>query len=574
MTTCKRDWIPWLIVAAIFLTWKIVIIGATPGLVKVQTEHGHGSGVCVSPDGWIVTCRHVVTIGNIPQKNCMVIFSDGLKRMASIPIVGNTPDYDLALVKTDGTDLPYTLVSHSGPAAGERCSIEGFPGGNLGQMNCVLTKTEPANTKAGQPERSFLNCRAQSGNSGGPVLNSQGEVCGIVFGVPADGPIEAIGGIVLPKNDRFETYAMGHTEICNILSRASEKGHHIAMLAMRPGSYRPSSPLKPRLVVLCLPNCAPCEAFKRDSKNPELRAAMQAAFRVRIVDGGSVVRFAEKYGVKSYPAFIMSNANRIIEGYQGPAWLEDQISRAVDGSPPAIQQKTEFDYRLDDEPDGAIPQPQPLLPQQPITVPAPAPVSPLVEEEEQQERPTKKRPDTSGVRVVVTVKKSSLSFLMGQVVTRAEQWATGPFTQSLKERIPGVNVDVVFERTSPGRYAAVNRAAKVDTADSSYFNAIVLAPQSFRGDSSFLSSITGAAINAIPFRNLGEFHSVHVIMERFRGDDYANTIAAISAADGDADDSSGWLVTGAGGLGGAWALMNFLKNRKLASMLHKPEGAA
>ena len=71
---------------------------------------GYGSGVVISPDGYIVTNNHVVEGANKIE----VTFNNKHKKNATI--IGTDPSTDLALIKVDGDDYEYTSESNpSGP---------------------------------------------------------------------------------------------------------------------------------------------------------------------------------------------------------------------------------------------------------------------------------------------------------------------------------------------------------------------------------------------------------------------------------------------------------------------------
>ena len=68
---------------------------------------GYGSGVVISPDGYIVTNNHVVE----GASKIEVTFNDKHKRTATI--IGNDPSTDLALIKVDAQDLEYLTFADS-----------------------------------------------------------------------------------------------------------------------------------------------------------------------------------------------------------------------------------------------------------------------------------------------------------------------------------------------------------------------------------------------------------------------------------------------------------------------------
>ncbi len=79
-----------------------MVLSATPSDSRCSraVEHGLGSGVIISPDGYIVTNNHVVD----GATDVRVTMSD--RRILPAKVVGTDPLTDLAVIKVDGHDLP------------------------------------------------------------------------------------------------------------------------------------------------------------------------------------------------------------------------------------------------------------------------------------------------------------------------------------------------------------------------------------------------------------------------------------------------------------------------------------
>lgn len=142
-----------------------------------------GSGVIISPDGYIVTNYHVA--GNASE--ITVTFVGGKQLKAKL--VGSDPLSDIALVKVDGNDLPYATLGNSDDVViGEWAIALGNPFG-LFEINDKPTVTVGVISSTGmnlgrqnnQVYRDMIETDAaiNGGNSGGPLVNSQGEVIGI-----------------------------------------------------------------------------------------------------------------------------------------------------------------------------------------------------------------------------------------------------------------------------------------------------------------------------------------------------------------------------------------------------------
>lgn len=78
-----------------------------PGQTQNNTMVAYGSGVVLSPDGYIVTNNHVVEGADDVE----VTFNNKVVRKATV--VGTDPTSDLALIKVDGSDFDYLVFGDS-----------------------------------------------------------------------------------------------------------------------------------------------------------------------------------------------------------------------------------------------------------------------------------------------------------------------------------------------------------------------------------------------------------------------------------------------------------------------------
>jgi len=148
-----------------------------------QEVKGLGSGYIISSDGYIVTNDHVA--GNATK--ITVTLTDG--RQFDAKIIGSDNASDICLLKINGDDLPFVTLGNSDDIIiGEWVIALGNPFG-LFELNDKPTVTVGVVSATGMNldainNRYYLNmiqtdASINGGNSGGPLVNSLGEVIGM-----------------------------------------------------------------------------------------------------------------------------------------------------------------------------------------------------------------------------------------------------------------------------------------------------------------------------------------------------------------------------------------------------------
>src|SRR5579871_6681847 len=165
---------------------------------RERREQGLGSGVIMSPNGYIVTNNHVVD----GASNVLVTLSD--KREFKARVIGTDPKTDIAVVKIDASDLPSIVVGDSGKVqVGDYALAVGDPFG-VGQTVTmgIVSATGRANLGIEDYE-DFIQTDASinPGNSGGALVNDRGELVGINTAIlaPGSGGNQGIG-FAVPVN--------------------------------------------------------------------------------------------------------------------------------------------------------------------------------------------------------------------------------------------------------------------------------------------------------------------------------------------------------------------------------------
>jgi S1-C subfamily serine protease len=150
-----------------------------------ETEKSVGTGVVIVDKGLLLTNLHVVDGAKLVN----VVFADGFESEAEV--VGVQPENDLAVLqaKTVPDDLaPANLGSTRGLAVGDHVFAVGFPFGIGPSVSAGVVSG--LNREYRSPEGKRLltgliqfDAAANPGNSGGPLVNGEGEVVGIVTSI-------------------------------------------------------------------------------------------------------------------------------------------------------------------------------------------------------------------------------------------------------------------------------------------------------------------------------------------------------------------------------------------------------
>lgn len=150
-----------------------------PRVQMIPEQRASGSGVLISDDGYIVTNNHVVEGAdeiNVTLAN---------KKSYKATVVGRDNNSDLAVIKIDGARFPYLVYGNSDETRlGQWVLAVGYPL-NLDvtvTAGIVSAKARSININKGDsPVESFIQTDAavNPGNSGGALINTNGELIGI-----------------------------------------------------------------------------------------------------------------------------------------------------------------------------------------------------------------------------------------------------------------------------------------------------------------------------------------------------------------------------------------------------------
>ncbi len=182
-----------------------------PSLILIQTrtkdangedEHGLGSGVVINDNGDILTALHVVT----NSTSITVTFADGTH--SSAQVIDQHPENDTAMLsasKLPDQIFPATLGNSNAMRVGDEAFAVGNPFGLYGSLSAGVISGfdrsfHPPSSTLTLEGLIQIDAAVNPGNSGGPLLNRDGEVIGIVEGIvnPTEGDFFVGIGFAVP----------------------------------------------------------------------------------------------------------------------------------------------------------------------------------------------------------------------------------------------------------------------------------------------------------------------------------------------------------------------------------------
>ena len=169
-----------------------IISKVKSSVVYVETTKGSGSGFVIDDDGYVLTNAHVVWDVNFVDIYSVSGHSFG-------QVVGRDEEIDLALIKLETNELkPVTLGDSDTLKQGDDVFTLGFP---FGIKADVSFKEGTLSRVVEDGDYTYLETSAEihPGNSGGPLVNDQGEVVGINTAVLGN----SIGGVTVGETIKF-----------------------------------------------------------------------------------------------------------------------------------------------------------------------------------------------------------------------------------------------------------------------------------------------------------------------------------------------------------------------------------
>jgi S1-C subfamily serine protease len=250
-----------------------------------RARGGAGSGVVVTPDGYILTNEHVVQ----RFQSARIAFVDG--RSVAAEVVGRDPATDLAVLRAHTAGLPHAQLLPSAPRVGQLVVAVGNPLGFESTVSAGVVSAlgRSLRSRHGRLIEGIVQHTAalNPGNSGGPLVNTGGGVVGVNTAIIA----QAQGiGFAVPS-------ATAQWVLGEILTRGRVRRASLGIAGR-------DRPLDRRLVrALDLPLMRAVEVMSRDEEGPAAQSDLRSgdlvvAVNTMPVDGiDALYRYVSRWPV-------------------------------------------------------------------------------------------------------------------------------------------------------------------------------------------------------------------------------------------------------------------------------------
>ena len=155
-----------------------IIQSSLPSVVTVRTSSAQGTGFIINSNGYVVTNAHVLADSNGNLASNIQVVTDN-QNILSANFIGYDSNLDIAILKISGTYTPLILGNSNSVQIGDKVIAIGDP------LGLQFSVSEGIISAVNRQGINGLNAYFQTdaslnpGNSGGPLINQQGQVIGI-----------------------------------------------------------------------------------------------------------------------------------------------------------------------------------------------------------------------------------------------------------------------------------------------------------------------------------------------------------------------------------------------------------
>ena len=140
-------------------------------VIRLRVEDRVGTGFVISPKGLVLTNQHIIE----DQEVVTATFDNSSEQYSLKVIYQGADEIDLCLLRIESSNrFPYIMMADDVPTLGDEVITIGNPRG-IG-----LSISKGVISRIGDDGDLQLNLQLNPGNSGGPVVNHQGELIGVI----------------------------------------------------------------------------------------------------------------------------------------------------------------------------------------------------------------------------------------------------------------------------------------------------------------------------------------------------------------------------------------------------------
>lgn len=504
--------------------------------VLIRTPVGTGSGVCVSQDGVIITAGHVIYKAgpaglfggqqSISMPKAVEVTFPGRQpeaaRVLTVSKVGEPAD--LAVLQCSGNDYPQLDLAERSPAVGDDVVTLGYPAGMYCRLEGKVTyvglttdKSHDAITAKGRPN---------PGHSGGPLIDSRGDVVGITSAATYDamtfcGKLEQ-----QPQLGFYTRVEQVHSILASRQIKLQQTGNR------RQPATRSTVRLKIKIFAQSrtIGRCKPCDRLKDDIERGRIKVQGRVMADVADVTwcyADEQPEAAAAAGVTQFPTVVCDDGDRI-ENYTTAEDFAARVSVKIN-----LNQRDQSDAPLF----GALP-----------GEPPPPAVTPTPKPDAAPQQADDSVPDEgNGIKVVVLLKQQNWG-VFDSAVPAIEAFAKKGFANRIKSAI-GSKCDVVLclQRTNHERYDELMSLTGAD--EEKAVSVIVLAPKVFTGLIGVLVEKIETVLKTVTDKDW-KYANVQPVFERTDPDNYQAVVDGLANTESTNEPAGGVLAMILASIGG------------------------
>ena len=138
-----------------------------------------GSGFFITPDGYLLTNHHVAT--GDPKSRIKRNIDDGSEKNAELIAVDDEADIALMKVNVD-SPVDYLRMADDNPNQAAKALVLGYPATGAGKHSLQISEGQVKSINPGDEHEVWFDLNTTHGNSGGPIVDRNGRVIGILTG--------------------------------------------------------------------------------------------------------------------------------------------------------------------------------------------------------------------------------------------------------------------------------------------------------------------------------------------------------------------------------------------------------